>query len=363
VKTTIARVSVLAAALFAALLAAGGGRAAAEQTTSRPFVGVVCIERVETAPRPMRMHVVDIDLAAAGIRFRLTPHSGPLHTVKQTTLDFLKEQHAQIAINAHFFEPWPVPNPDPGTATLVGIAASDGEVYAPFLDQPPKAFAIHANAPGLNIDAANHAAIVHRNPADASGLTVTEPVKLYTTLAGNEQIVADGKVTAAHTDWNGTFNPRTAIGVTGKQHLILFVVDGRQPKVSEGMSVPEVAELLVKDYAVVEAISMDGGGSTTLALADPAPRLVNVPVGIKDEPGSQRPVGSSLAVFAVAVEPATATKSVPASIPSSAPAFIAPYGKWERPWATIFIGTCFTGGLGFWLWRRRSSRGPRSRRS
>jgi hypothetical protein len=100
----------------------------ASEPASRPFVGVTYTMRTQTSPRPLRMYIVDIDLAAPGIRFQLTPPSGPLHTRKRTTLDFLRQQHAQIAINAHFFEPWPAPDPDPGTASLVGIAASNGQV-------------------------------------------------------------------------------------------------------------------------------------------------------------------------------------------------------------------------------------------
>jgi hypothetical protein len=101
--------------------------------TNHPFVGVTRIIRVETSPRPIKMNVIDIDLSAPGLRFKLTPHSGPQDTMKQSTLQFLTNQNAQIAINAHFFEPWPPPSPDDGSADLVGIAASEGDVYSPFL--------------------------------------------------------------------------------------------------------------------------------------------------------------------------------------------------------------------------------------
>lgn len=102
--------------------------AAADVTVTRPYAGVTYIVRTETTPRSVTMHVLEIDLDAPGLTFRVTPHDGPLDTYKQTTLSFLSAQGAQIAINAHFFEPWPPPNPDPGTADLVGFAASDGRV-------------------------------------------------------------------------------------------------------------------------------------------------------------------------------------------------------------------------------------------
>jgi hypothetical protein len=90
------------------------------------------------------------------------------------------------------------------------------------------------------------------------------------------------------------------IGLTRDNHLVLLLVDGRQAGVSEGMKASEAAELLRRDYGVVDALNLDGGGSTTLAVADPTPRVVNVPVGIDDVPRTLRAVGSNLAIFATA---------------------------------------------------------------
>jgi len=63
------------------------------------------------------------------------------------------------------------------------------------------------------------------------------------------------------------------------------------------MQIGEVADLLRSDYGVWDALNLDGGGSTTLALDDPVthvPALVNASL---DNPAG-RSVGSSLAVFA-----------------------------------------------------------------
>ncbi|MFB3892066.1 MAG: phosphodiester glycosidase family protein [Phycisphaerae bacterium] len=302
----------VAAAAFAVALSAGLAQAA--QTANQPFAGVTHIFREDQSPRPVRMHVLLIDLKAPGIRFMLTPRSGPRHTVKQTTLEFLTAQKAQIAINAHYFEPWPPPSPDDGAAELVGLAASNGDVYSPFNANPPKAYAIRANAPALNIDADNRAAIVHRSAADSTGRTVAEPVRLFTALAGNEQILTDGKVTAGEGKWDNTPNPLTVIGLARAGKLVILIVDGRQKGTSEGLSTREAAGFLARDYGVTDAINLDGGGSTTLCMADPTPRVVNVPVGLDNKPGTLRPVGSNLAIFAAAT-PATqpATTTGPAS--------------------------------------------------
>jgi len=282
------------------LLAAwvSGVAAPAAETLARPFAGVTHIARDQTRPRPVRMHLLLIDLKAPGLRFRLTPHAGTRDTVKQTTLDFLKEQKAQLAVNAHFFEPWPAPDPDPGTADLVGLAASDGQVYSPFEADPPKSYAIRPNAPALNLDPLNGAVIVHRRPDDPTGRSVTEPVTLFNALAGNEQLLTRGAITAGTGEWDRKPGPLTVVGLAPGRTLVILIVDGRQPGVSEGLSTREAAELLNRDYGVSDAINLDGGGSTTLCMEDPFPRVVNVPVGINNAPGTLRPVGSNLAIFA-----------------------------------------------------------------
>ena len=43
---------------------------------AQPFVGVSYSQRVETQPRPLRMHVAQIDLDAPGIRFKVSPPAG-----------------------------------------------------------------------------------------------------------------------------------------------------------------------------------------------------------------------------------------------------------------------------------------------
>ena len=77
------------------------------------------------------------------------------------------------------------------------------------------------------------------------------------------------------------------------RRLILLVVDGKGG--SLGMKVSEVADLLIQDYGVLDALNLDGGGSTSLAMetGDGAGKLVNVSM----DGNGGRKVGSSLAVF------------------------------------------------------------------
>jgi hypothetical protein len=69
--------------------------------------------------------------------------------------------------------------------------------------------------------------------------------------------------------------PRTAIGRTADGTVLLVTVDGRQPGRSSGLSILGLARLL-RSLGATEAISLDGGGSTAMAVDG---LLVNVPSG------------------------------------------------------------------------------------
>lgn len=69
-------------------------------------------------------------------------------------------------------------------------------------------------------------------------------------------------------------HPRTAAGIAANGDLILMVVDGRQ-EASRGVNLEELARLM-RSAGAVDALNLDGGGSSTLVVRD---RLVNRPVG------------------------------------------------------------------------------------
>src|SRR5690606_31231331 len=135
--------------------------------------------------------------------------------------------------------------------------------------------------------------VSHSPPNYFSGYIPVPNVPLYNAVGGNERIVRTGQVVAGDT----ALHPRTAAGVTADGKLLLFTVDGRNSSHSQGMSTPEVANLLVQ-YGAVQAVNLDGGGSTTLVMASPTPRVVNVPVGIGNIPGTERSNGNNLGVYA-----------------------------------------------------------------
>jgi hypothetical protein len=258
-----------------------------EQTVLDPFVGVRILSRQTDVPRPLHYHVVLIDPGAEGVSFAVTPPNGdaPRDTTRQTTREFLADTGASLAINAHFFSPWP---PEDDYATLLGLAVSDGDAYSPF--EPGWEVA-------LAFDGEGTAAIVRWMAEDTTGWATDPPMDVAHAVGTNEQIVTAGMNTAS----SEALHPRTAVGVSFAGHVLFMIVDGRQEGISEGMGTPEVADVLISLDAA-DAINLDGGGSTTLAMADPEPTLVNVPVGYI-VPGTERHNGSNLAVHALPFPP------------------------------------------------------------
>jgi len=89
---------------------------------------------------------------------------------------------------------------------------------------------------------------------------------------------------------DGELHPRTAIGIdsdTGK--ILLVVVDGRS-EFSSGYTLVELAELMVQ-LGAEEALNLDGGGSSTMAVTPPGGALT---VANAPSDGHQRPVPEGL---------------------------------------------------------------------
>jgi hypothetical protein len=358
--------------IVASVLALGVGSGVEAQTIVTPlFPGITHIKRTEQYPpfqcpgcntptpnpRMARMNILLIDLTSPAVHFKLTPPGEnlpavapgsttpnwpvvPFEVVRQRTLDFLGTSHAQAAVNVHFFAPFPVPggSTQSAYAYVIGLAASRGKVYSGFETGPIQSYAIVANSPGVNIDRSNNASIVHRDPASSDPTQVLEDVELWNALAGSSQILTNGvKTIPEYTDathpnelltpgpvpplgplpltytragrhWYDLSNARTAIGVTQDgRTLVLFTVDGTNG--GHGLQGGEVADLLKNAYGVWNALNLDGGGSTTMAIEDPLThvrKLVNAPA---DNP--PRLEASNFAVYSDAIDPVTTATVTP----------------------------------------------------
>lgn len=249
------------------------------------FRGVTYIRDVRQSPRPLVIHVVLIDLDAPGIGFLVTPGTpaGGREQRGRTTSEFLDEFDVQLAVNGSWFEPFKTVSPfdyyphsgDP--VDVDGLACSRGDCYS----------AGRPGAPPLYLSAGNRAQFM---PPDGAP---------YNAIAGNTVLLDAGLPQGSGDAYLNELHPRTAAGLDrAAGTLILMVVDGRQPNYSEGVSLGELAALLL-EFGAYDAVNLDGGGSTALVVAGPGgrPRVLNSPIDNRI-PGRERPVANHLGVYA-----------------------------------------------------------------
>ncbi|RSM97061.1 hypothetical protein DMB42_46695 [Nonomuraea sp. WAC 01424] len=82
--------------------------------------------------------------------------------------------------------------------------------------------------------------------------------------AAADGIIRDGADQTFTYNWTVRANPRSMVGVDDRGRLMLVVVDGRQDGYSEGLGIAQGAELM-KRLGAVEAMNLDGGGSSVMA--------------------------------------------------------------------------------------------------
>ena len=119
--------------------------------------------------------------------------------------------------------------------------------------------------------------------------------RTYSVLGAGPRLIKSGRISVTHLQEQMAENfatdrhPRTAIAKTADGKLLMVTVDGRQPRISVGMSLYSLAGLLLELNAV-DAINLDGGGSTTMVVKQ---EIVNRP---SDQTG-ERPVSDAILVF------------------------------------------------------------------
>jgi exopolysaccharide biosynthesis protein len=113
-------------------------------------------------------------------------------------------------------------------------------------------------------------------------------------VGGRPQLIRNGRVEITSEAekilpaFVNDLHPRTAIAKLKSGQVLLVTVDGRQTA-SIGMSLTMLADLLI-EFGAVEAINLDGGGSTTMVIRN---KLVNKP---SDATG-ERPVSDAILIY------------------------------------------------------------------
>ncbi len=110
---------------------------------------------------------------------------------------------------------------------------------------------------------------------------------LLTGIGGGPVLIKNGKINITYNEeimWGSGVgfdnrDPRTAVGYKNNKHVIMIVADGRGLQ-SDGVGLPELAQIML-DLGCYEAINLDGGGSTQMAVGN---SYVNSPAGVRAVP-------------------------------------------------------------------------------
>jgi hypothetical protein len=216
------------------------------------------------------IHLITVDLADSRVRASVSrggadpDGDGPWTTTLLPVREVAERERFDIAVNGDFFEAKPEKDAKGNSTGFVrnkwanpaGPAETDGKVWKP----------APTTRPALLIGE-GRAAVEAVNPKHPF------PAWAKQAIGGNVILVRDGR---AVTHTNADRHPRTVAGVDkAGTHLILMVVDGRQKDLSIGMTYAELAQEMLKAGAW-NAVNLDGGGSTTLIMRDPASRKLMV---------------------------------------------------------------------------------------
>jgi hypothetical protein len=117
-----------------------------------------------------------------------------------------------------------------------------------------------------------YAPSLHHAPTLKKRQGIIEHWKMQTAIGGGPVLVQDGKIRITNNEemmFTGKAiddkHPRTAMGYTDDNRLIILVIQGRFPGIAEGASLKQEAQIL-KDLGCWEALNLDGGGSSCMLI-------------------------------------------------------------------------------------------------
>jgi exopolysaccharide biosynthesis protein len=175
---------------------------------------------------------------------------------------FALEHEAELAINANFFS-WVGDKKTTTHADIIGLNLSDGVLVS-----PPREYAGQGD-PAILFSRDGRAAVgmyTHQQLQTSGafdavagiGSSETDPDHGGLLVLDGENLGTSARVAPKQR------HPRTGIGVdaSGTQ-VIIAVFDGRRPGHSVGVTLPELASVLI-EHGVDDGVALDGGGSSAM---------------------------------------------------------------------------------------------------
>lgn len=247
---------------------------------------------------PWMIHVLDVRLDRCNSAVAVKGAPGAVGRAKTSDLmrELARTREVVGGVNADFFLFTP-----PGVPT--GAHVSAGRVITPPSARP--VFAVDsAGVPHIATLTLREARTFAVDDPALAGLSLL-PFHPLEAVGGRPVLARDSVITPdVDTEGQASFaksrHPRSAVGIAdGGRRLLLVVVDGRQPGYSDGMTLRELAELMLA-LGAPESLNLDGGGSTAMVYADPdSARAMRVTMRVANRPSDptgERAVANALAI-------------------------------------------------------------------
>lgn len=243
-----------------------------------------------TESKPNKAYFVSIDMKDRSIDFSASVGNGKRFTPLQY---YQKEDQPLLVMNCTFFEF--VHNSN------LNVVMRDGNLLSYQVQQTPakgkdsgmyyhflgSAIGINARRKAdvawLYVDSTSRYPQATQQPIKSWKDSVSQPSavtflqqgrfrkwKMQTAVGGGPVLLQEGNIQITNNEerkFAGNAikdkHPRTAMGYTADGRLILLVVEGRNPGKAEGATLTQLAEMF-KQLGCVEALNLDGGGSSCL---------------------------------------------------------------------------------------------------
>jgi hypothetical protein len=241
---------------------------------------------------PLRAWYLRIDPTSADIDIKVLSSNDS--DGRQSAADFAQQVGACVVVNGGYFKE------SNNQYSHIGLLIADGEfvhgatpgIYRDDIRYPVMRSAIgfnEQNQPDIGwVSSSDNSVFIWDAPISNTpgtpGLeTDTDSARVWSVrdaIEAGPALLVNGSsnITVDQEVFFGTtipdIHPRTAAGVDADGKLLLMIVDGRQRN-SRGVSLIELAGLM-KEVGAVNALNLDGGGSSTLIVKN---ELLNLPTG------------------------------------------------------------------------------------
>ncbi len=222
----------------------------------------------------LSINLIKIDLDQAQIGIKLAYDK----TTLTLTSDFAEQNRAIAAINGSFFSM--------ETGRSVVFIRENEELVAPGASGRN----VYTENGGIGWNSDFRPLILERPESGWAGIDISN------LLAGGPLLIFENTLREFNDDaFHQNRHPRSAVGITEENHLLLVTIDGRSFQ-SYGMTIPELAQFL-SELGAVYALNLDGGGSTSMWIHN-GEGVVNYPSNnLEFDHDGERPVSNALLII------------------------------------------------------------------